>query len=95
MHARLRLRPSRKPRPGQSPPCVPSGSLRSIFLPVRLRGFRAFDCLPTSWMGGFPQDEAKAYSVIALGAAAAKFGGGHQDHRENAPRGKWRPDHGG
>ncbi len=25
--------------------------------------------------GGFPQDEAKAYSVIALGAAAAKFGG--------------------
>ncbi|WDZ81625.1 methylaspartate mutase subunit E (plasmid) [Ensifer adhaerens] len=27
------------------------------------------------WMGGFPQDEAKAYSVIALGAAAAKFGG--------------------
>jgi methylaspartate mutase epsilon subunit len=27
------------------------------------------------WMGGFPENEAKAYSVIALGAAAAKFGG--------------------
>ncbi|WP_245430197.1 MULTISPECIES: hypothetical protein [Mesorhizobium] len=26
-------------------------------------------------MGGFPENEAKAYSVIALGAAAAKFGG--------------------
>ncbi|WP_018236311.1 methylaspartate mutase subunit E [Ensifer sp. BR816] len=27
------------------------------------------------WMGGFPEIEARAYSVIALGAAAAKFGG--------------------
>ncbi|RWB69956.1 methylaspartate mutase subunit E [Mesorhizobium sp.] len=27
------------------------------------------------WMGGFPENEAQAYSVIALGAAAAKFAG--------------------
>ncbi len=27
------------------------------------------------WMGGFPENEAQAYSVIALGSAAAKFAG--------------------
>lgn len=27
------------------------------------------------WMGGFPEDEAKAFSVIALGAIIAKFSG--------------------
>ncbi len=27
------------------------------------------------WMGGFPEDEAKAFSVIALGAMIAKFSG--------------------
>lgn len=27
------------------------------------------------WMGGFPEDEAKAFSVIALGAMVAKFSG--------------------
>ncbi len=27
------------------------------------------------WMGGFPEDEAKAFSVIALGAIVAKFSG--------------------
>ncbi|MER9714525.1 methylaspartate mutase subunit E [Mesorhizobium sp. M0174] len=27
------------------------------------------------WMGGFPESEAQAYSVIALGSAAAKFAG--------------------
>lgn len=44
-----------------------------------LRRFGYYDVLVTTvfhqWMGGFPQDEAKAYGVIAWGAATAVLAG--------------------
>ena len=37
------------------------------------------------WMGGFPEDEAKAFSVIAWGARGGHPGPGHQGDREDPP----------
>jgi len=43
----------------------------------RQEGFEDFDLTTVfhQWMGGFPEDEAKAFAVIALGAIVARFSG--------------------
>ncbi|MDI6697591.1 MAG: methylaspartate mutase subunit E [Candidatus Saccharicenans sp.] len=43
----------------------------------RQEGFDDFELTTVfhQWMGGFPEDEAKAFSVIALGAIVARFSG--------------------
>ena len=73
-------------------------SLRKLAQWLRFTGFGHDDYVLSTvfhqWMGGFPENEAQAYSVIALGAAAAKFAGRNQDHREDPPRGKRCSDHG-
>ena len=47
------------------------------------------------WMGGFPEDEAKAFAVINLGSVVAAMARGREDHRQDAARGHGHPDAGG
>ncbi|MCK7490950.1 MAG: hypothetical protein MZW92_03495 [Comamonadaceae bacterium] len=90
-----RLRPGRQRPPGPGRRRLARASWPTSTSATA--GFTDYDLTIVfhQWMGGFPEDEAKAFAVISLGAVVAAAGQGREDHRQDASRGHGHPDQGG